>query len=387
MRPIISPIFFGIYLTAWCATPLHAQTKYDALVKDYGEASQAFRQRLQSANEAEVSQIYRDENPQPKFALRFLDLAKQQPRDSAAYASLVWITETSELIPAAAKPYAEAMTLLASQYADHKDNEKLFERLAIAPFASAATFLKAVFDKHPSGIVRGRAGFHLALHLKNYCFTAEQLHLQPAWAKNVEPFVGPELFKQMCDTDRVALMRQAEETLIRVQKDYAFISYKRTVLGKAAESELFELRNLMVGKTAPDIVGEDIDGTKIKLSDYRGKVVVLVFWGTWCPHCMAMLPQERAFTKRFEGQPFTMLGVNSDTAGQKLTNVLKQERITWRNFWDGGTSDGPIATRWNIQGWPAVFVIDAKGVIRYKHVRDDMLEHGVATLMREMSKR
>ena len=376
----------GLFLAIGCASTSHAQEKYDALVKEYEDVSKAFRTLLQATKQADVAQVYRDTNPQPKFALRFLDLAKQQPKTADAYASLVWIAENSELIPAAAKPYADAMTLLADQYADHKDNEKLFDRLAISPFASAAPFLKAVFEKHPSSIVRGRAGFHLALHLKNYCFTAEQLHLQPAWAKTVEPFVGPELFKQMRATDIPALLRQADDTLTRVVKDYPLVSYKRTTLGKAGEGILFELRHLMVGKTAPDIEGEDIDGTKIKLSDYRGKVVVLVFWGTWCPHCMAMLPQERDFMKRFEGQPFTMLGVNSDSARDKLPAVLAKERITWRNFWDGGTSDGPIATRWNVQGWPAVFVIDAKGVIRYKHVRDDMLEHGVETLMREMRK-
>ena len=57
--------------------------------------------------------------------------------------------------------------------------------------------------------------------------------------------------------------------------------------------------------------------------------------------------------------------------------------ITWRNFWDGGTSQGPIATRWNVQGWPAVYVLDGRGVIRYKHVRDEMLDQAVAEVMKE----
>ena len=48
-----------------------------------------------------------------------------------------------------------------------------------------------------------------------------------------------------------------------------------------AKRELFELRNLVIGKAAPDIEGEDIDGKKFKLSDYRGKVVLLDFWGDW----------------------------------------------------------------------------------------------------------
>ncbi len=120
----------GLFLAIGCASTSHAQEKYDALVKEYEDVSKAFRTLLQATKQADVAQVYRDTNPQPKFALRFLDLAKQQPKTADAYASLVWIAENSELIPAAAKPYADAMTLLADQYADHKDNEKLFDRLA-----------------------------------------------------------------------------------------------------------------------------------------------------------------------------------------------------------------------------------------------------------------
>ena len=59
------------------------------------------------------------------------------------------------------------------------------------------------------------------------------------------------------------------------------VEYRRKRLGEAATSALFELKNLSIGKVAPDIVGEDLDGTPMKLSDYRGKVVVLDFWGDW----------------------------------------------------------------------------------------------------------
>jgi hypothetical protein len=56
----------------------------------------------------------------------------------------------------------------------------------------------------------------------------------------------------------------------------------------------------------------------------------------------------------------------------------------WRSFWDGGSTNGPIATRWNVSGWPTIYVIDAKGVIRYRDVREQAMDKAVDTLLEEL---
>jgi hypothetical protein len=78
-----------------------------------------------------------------------------------------------------------------------------------------------------------------------------------------------------------------------------------------------------------------------------------------------MYPHERSLVKKFEGKPFVLLGVNSDEDRQDLNEVLKKENITWRSWFDGSTA-GPIATQWNLNGWPTLYVLDAGGVIRLK---------------------
>ena len=69
--------------------------------------------------------------------------------------------------------------------------------------------------------------------------------------------------------------------LERATKEFANVSLLRGTVGEMAKHLLNELKNLGIGKTAPEISGEDIDGKSMKLTDYRGKVVVLDFWGDW----------------------------------------------------------------------------------------------------------
>ena len=79
-------------------------------------------------------------------------------------------------------------------------------------------------------------------------------------------------------------------------------------LGEKAATSLYELRHLQVGKQAPDIEGEDLDEARLKLGHYRGKVVLLVFWASWCGPCMRAVPHEKELVKRFKGRPFVLLG-------------------------------------------------------------------------------
>ena len=97
-----------------------------------------------------------------------------------------------------------------------------------------------------------------------------------------------------------------------------------------------------------------------------------------------MYPHERSLVKRLEKKPFALLGVNSDTDRVATQRAIKDNGLDWRSWWDGGGVGGPIATRWKINRWPTVYVIDAKGVIRYKDVRGDELDRAVDALLAEL---
>jgi len=96
-----------------------------------------------------------------------------------------------------------------------------------------------------------------------------------------------------------------------------------------------------------------------------------------------MIPHEKALVQRLQNKPFALLGINSDGPAAKVLEILAKQGITWRNAVDVSTG-GPIATAWNVHGWPTIYVLDAKGVIRFKDVRDAAMEDAVMTLLGEM---
>ena len=99
-----------------------------------------------------------------------------------------------------------------------------------------------------------------------------------------------------------------------------------------------------------------------------------------------MYPHERSLVKRLEGQPFALLGINSDRDREVLKKVMEEQEITWRSFWNGGGTGGPISSAWNVRGWPTIYVLDHKGVIRYKNVRGERMDEAVDALLAEMKK-
>jgi hypothetical protein len=95
-----------------------------------------------------------------------------------------------------------------------------------------------------------------------------------------------------------------------------------------------------------------------------------------------MIPHEKAMVDRLQSKPFALIGINSDGDREALKKILEKQGIGWRQAVDGSTS-GPIATRWNVSGWPTIYVIDAQGVIRFRGLRDQRLEDAVVKLLGE----
>lgn len=237
----------------------------------------------------------------------------------------------------------------------------------------AMDFLRVAADKNPSREVRGQATLALARLKKDYSEDLVIWDSEPHGNARQNEFITAHLEKAKSENPET-LSREAEKLFNVVLDQYADCPtlgptntwQVKATLGEVAQAELYELNHLTVGKVAPEIEGRDIDGKKFKLSDYRGKVVVLSFWASWCGPCMAMVPSEVRLAKRMKGKPFALVGVNGDPARDDAKRAVEKERMTWRSFWSKEGPDGPIPTAWNIHGWPTVFILDPHGVIQFR---------------------
>jgi hypothetical protein len=99
-----------------------------------------------------------------------------------------------------------------------------------------------------------------------------------------------------------------------------------------------------------------------------------------------MYPHERSLVKRLAGKRFALLGVNSDEHREAVKKVVRQEGLGWRSWWDGGGTDGPIQTAYNVSHWPTLYVLDGGGMIRYFDVRGPKLDEAVDALLAELDR-
>jgi peroxiredoxin len=96
-----------------------------------------------------------------------------------------------------------------------------------------------------------------------------------------------------------------------------------------------------------------------------------------------MYPHERSLVAKHKNDPFVILGVNSDDTPEKLRDAMQRNQITWPSFFDGGSTSGPIATRWGVRGWPTIYLIDKQGVLHSASRGDKELEAQIETLLAE----
>jgi thiol-disulfide isomerase/thioredoxin len=133
---------------------------------------------------------------------------------------------------------------------------------------------------------------------------------------------------------------------------------------KEAKAALAEMNARGLGKLLPNLTGDDLEGKPMQLIDYRGKVVLVSFWATWCAPCMALVPHERELVKRFANRPFVLVGVNGDEELDAAKKTVKDKEITWRSFKNQNRPNETISRDVGVSSWPTLFLVDHTGVIR-----------------------
>jgi peroxiredoxin len=125
---------------------------------------------------------------------------------------------------------------------------------------------------------------------------------------------------------------------------------------------------------APDFTLENMDEEKHNFGDYRGKVVLLNFWATWCPPCRREMPSMERLYQKFNGENFTVIAINQMETGDHVFAYTGQLDVdpTFTILFD---KDSKVSQAYNVKGLPTSYLIDKKGVIRYRAIGGREFDH------------
>jgi RNA polymerase sigma factor (sigma-70 family) len=283
-----------------------------------------------------------ESQPAPRLE-EMLAVLEKDPASTNALQSAIWIILNTPDGPAV----QQASEVIEREHVTNTNLVFFVQELDRARPSSARVLLGALLQNNPSLDVRGNA-----------CFTLATLWKEEAkYGRNKDA------------------TEQAIKNYQRVIEEFSSVKQRGYSLAELAKPELMELQKLTIGKPAPDTEGVDLNGQPMRLSDYRGKVTVVVFWS-------AHFSEASRFNKLAEqmaGKPFALIGVNCDSKASKKEESWN--KVTWPCFKDG--RDGPIAKLWNVQSWTDTWVLDRRGVIRYRDVRDSDITDAVNKLLEE----
>ena len=261
--------------------PVTPAEQYRAIQKEFGEAAHA---NWKATTDEQRQHAAARVEPLP---LKVLELAEKNPNEPWTLDALTYVITLEYWLdnysshPGWGKDSRQARSI-AILLRDHVRSDKLGETCKRVQFGfrkECETFLRTVLEKNPHRDVQGRACLSLGLFLTGRLNRLDLLKDQPDVNRRYEGLYGQDYLDTLRRQDRVRATAEIEAVLEQAAEKYADVEIPfGGNVGDNAKKELFAIRHLAIGKEVAEIEGADQNGIRFKLSDYRGKVVLLYFW-------------------------------------------------------------------------------------------------------------
>jgi len=207
-------------------------------------------------------------------------------------------------------------------------------------------------------------------------------------SKELEPIYidfarsNPQSYVSLSAISQIATSESAQP---EAEKAYAALSQnlKDSKSGKDISTYFSAVKNTKIGIQAIDFTQNDVNDKPVKLSDFKGKYVLVDFWASWCGPCRQENPNVVAAYNQYKDKGFTVLGVSLDQPGKKEAwlKAIADDQLTWTHVSDLKFWDNAVAKQYGIRSIPANFLIDPNGKIVAKGLRGEALKEKLASLL------
>lgn len=243
------------------------------------------------------------------------------------------------------------------------------------PAAEAKAQLQELVEKVKAKLQAGkRTEADLAEELKNFDAVLAEHKGEKTDDVAQILFMKGLLYAEILENDE-----KATELLKQVQTDFpetTFAKQSESViasLSRQAEARKIQ-RSLAVGTPFPNFETTDLEGKPLSLANYKGKVVLIDFWATWCGPCVQELPNVLKAYEKYHAKGFEIIGISLDNEKEKLTSFIKEKNMPWPQSFDGKGWQSDLAAKYGINSIPATYLLDGEGKIIAKDLRGDALD-------------
>jgi peroxiredoxin len=182
--------------------------------------------------------------------------------------------------------------------------------------------------------------------------------------------------------------KKHQEILVQIAKDFPGSKQAKAAQEEAemrkqqAEAEKIQA-TLVKGNKFPEFEVKDLQGNPLSIANYKGKVVLLDFWATWCGPCVGELPNVLKTYEKHHNEGFEIIGISLDGEQKRLESFIADRRIPWRQYFDGKGWGNKLAVKYGVVSIPQTYLLDGTGTIIGRDLRGEQLEEAVAGAVKQ----